>query len=305
MSISIKLNPEHINKLIELYNDNSLPHTNNYTTFRAKINSSTLTIFKTNNVLIQGSDEQHTYKELCSILNIDFNLPSDKLLDKSLDNQIDILELKSNIGTDEVGTGDFFGSIIVVGCFVPNKDINYLNRLGVKDSKELSDEKILKIAPEIMKKFTYVSYELDNLHYNYCVFKQGYNMNEIKAILHNSVINSLRTKVEKFDNIIIDAFTTRTNYFTYLKNHKNVSKDVILEEKAENKYIAVACASIIARYLFLKSMDKLSESIGYDLPKGAGKQVDTVLLKLITEKGQSILKNICKMNFKNYTKLIK
>lgn len=308
MSYTIKLSNDQICTIIDKYESVSLPHTNNYTTFRAKINSSTITIFKTGNVLIQGTDEKDTYNELCAFLNItpSHDLDNKTLLDSNNDiiSNININELKSVIGTDEVGTGDFFGSVIVVGCFVPTSQISYLNRLGIKDSKELSDEKILNIAPKLMEKFIYTYSELDNIHYNYLVFKLGYNMNQIKAVMHNSVINSMKTKVKEYDKIVVDAFTNSTNYFNYLTKEKLVSKDISLEEKAENKYVAVACASIIARYLFLKSMDKLSEKIGLDIPKGAGKPVDIFLVKYIQEYGNKDLKYIAKLNFKNYKKLL-
>lgn len=304
MSYTIKLTNDQICTIINKYDSFSLPHTNNYTTFRAKINSSTVTIFKTGNVLIQGSDEKGTYNEICVLLNITPTFDLDNKSITNLNNSVTINELKNIIGTDEVGTGDFFGSIIVVGCFVPTSQISYLNRLGIKDSKELSDEKILSIAPKLMEKFTYTYSELDNIHYNYLVFKLGYNMNQIKAVMHNSVINSMKTKVEKYDKIVVDAFTNETNYYNYLAKEKVISKDITLEEKAENKYVAVACASIIARYLFLKSMDKLSEKIGLDIPKGAGKPVDIFLVKYIQEYGNKDLKYISKLNFKNYKKLL-
>lgn len=304
MSYTLKLTNDQICTIINKYDSFSLPHTNNYTTFRAKINSSTVTIFKTGNVLIQGSDEKGTYNEICVLLNITPTFDLDNKSITNLNNSVTINELKNIIGTDEVGTGDFFGSIIVVGCFVPAYEISYLQKLGIKDSKELSDEKILSIAPKLMEKFTYTYSELDNIHYNYLVFKLGYNMNQIKAVMHNSVINSMKTKVEKYDKIVVDAFTNETNYYNYLAKEKVISKDISLEEKAENKYVAVGCASIIARYLFLKSMDKLSEKVKLDIPKGAGKPVDIFLVKYIQEFGTKDLKYIAKLNFKNYRKLL-
>ena len=85
---------------------------------------------------------------------------------------------------------------------------------------------------------------------------------------------------------------------------KNIAKDVLLEEKAENKYISVACASIIARYIFLKDLKDLSNKVGYDLPKGAGNQVDSLIYKLLQEKGINAFKTFSKMNFKNLQKII-
>ncbi len=124
-------------------------------------------------------------------------------------------------------------------------------------------------------------------------------MNHIKALLHNSVILNMKRIVPNYDGIIIDAFTSQTNYFNYLKNEKNVETDVTLEEKAENKYLSVACASIIARYEFIKSLEELSNQVGYELPKGAGRPVDAVIKRIYIEKGINFFKNIAKINFKN------
>lgn len=299
MSFTIKLTNDQINVVMNKYSNCNLPLTNNYTLFRAKINTSFITIFKTGNLLIQAGDEKKTYQEICSLLNIDY-----KIIEAPYVNISNIGALKSAIGTDEVGTGDFFGPIVVVGCFVPVNKINELIRLGVKDSKELNDSKIIHLAPKLMNDLIYSSYSLDNLHYNYLTSKKNLNMNQLKAIMHNFVINSLKKKTDEYDLIVIDAFTTSDHYFDYLKNEKNVSRDVLLEEKAENKYISVACASIIARYIFLKELKELSNVVGYDLPKGAGSQVDSVIYKLLHEKGINSFKNFSKMNFANLQKVI-
>lgn len=298
MSFTIKLTENQINQITEKYNEFSLPLTNNYTLFRAKINSSVVTIFKTKNLLIQGGDEKTTYKNICDILNIDYEIADVPYIDA-----VNISIFKNSIGTDEVGTGDFFGSIVVAGCYVPRNKINELMHLGIKDSKELTDNKIMQLAPVLIKELIYSYSILDNLHYNYLTSKYNYNMNQIKAIMHNSVINNLKKKTDEYELIVIDAFTTPEHYFNYIKSQEIIAKDVLLEEKAENKYISVACASIIARYYFLKNLQGLSNVIGYDLPKGAGKQVDAVILKLLQEQGTNIFKKISKMNFKNFTKL--
>ncbi len=42
------------------------------------------------------------------------------------------------IGSDEVGTGDYFGPIVVTAAYVKKEDIKYLESLGVKDSKKIN-----------------------------------------------------------------------------------------------------------------------------------------------------------------------
>ena len=250
MGYTLNLNEKQILLLQSKLKDYEAEPTNNYTKFLAKYNTSTITIFKTMTVLIQGKSEYETYLEICDMLEI-------APVEKERTAQIEVSAMQSLIGTDEVGTGDFFGGIVVAGAFVSKENIAFVKQLGVKDSKEISDYKINEIAPLLMEKIPHYFYILDNLKFNYLTSAHKLNMNHIKSLLHNSVILNMKKIVPEYDGIIIDAFTSRANYMNYLKNEKIIAKDVILEEKAENKYLSVACASIIARFEFLKSLDEL------------------------------------------------
>lgn len=299
MSFTIKLTEKQINIIINNFEEQKLPLTNNYTLFRAKINTSFVSIFKTGNLLIQGGNERQAYINICELIGIDHNIIDNPYVDANV-----ISELKNSIGTDEVGTGDFFGSIVVCGCYVPTDKINSLLKIGVKDSKELSDIKIVSIAKKLLETITYAHYVLDPVHYNYLTIKKNLNMNEIKAILHNHVISALKKKTDEYELIVVDAFCSEENYYKYLKNEKKVNKDIKLVEKAENKYLSVACASILARYFFLEDLKKLSNEVGFELPKGAGKNVDAVIANILMDKDISLFKNISKMNFNNLSKLL-
>jgi len=74
--------------------------------------------------------------------------------------------------------------------------------------------------------------------------------------------------------------------------------------KAEDKVLSVACSSIISRYIFLKKMDELSDSIHIPLPKGAGPEVDKVAKDIVNEYGIEKLNEIAKMNFSNLERII-
>lgn len=296
MSYTLNLTTKQISLITEVYKEYEIPHTNNYTLFRAKFKTSTITIFKTQTLLLQGNDLEEIYNEICDLLNISY---------EKTDKKNDILEAIefSSIGSDEVGTGDFFGPIVVCATKVDSKDFSFLKSIGVKDSKEINDEKINELAPLLMEKLPHSIHILDNLKFNYLTFKHNINMNRIKAILHNSVLRNLSSKVNSYDEAIIDAFCTEKKYFEYLKDEKNILKNVKLIEKAENKYFSVAAASIIARYIFLKEIDKISEQVGFEIPKGAGPRVDAAIEKIASIKGVKYLYNIGKCNFKNIEKM--
>lgn len=294
MSKSINLTNEQAHLIIDRYREFSIPHTNNYTLFRAKHKTSTLTIFKTLTLLIQGSHANELYLEICSLIEIT------PIIDDVKNSSLSI-EL-SLIGTDEVGTGDFFGGIVVAGAFVRKDQIKILKRLGVKDSKLLNDTKILELGETLIKEVVFSVHVLDDIKYNYINRVQNCNMNKIKALLHNSVIRHLLAKVENYDGIVIDAFTTKEKYFDYLNGEKDVVKEVKLEEKAESKYVSVAVASIIARYFFLEHFNKLSEEVGFELPKGAGSKIDLAIQKILKTRNLKYFETIAKTNFKNLDK---
>lgn len=299
MSYTIDLSNTTSKIIMTYYKDYSISHTNNYTLFRAKYKGSTLTIFKTNTMIIQGSDCQDIYKEVCHLLEITPNFK------ESSNSELSVTT--SHIGTDEVGTGDFFGGITVAAAFVPENKIKFLKELGIKDSKLLSNSKIEEIAPKMMKEIKYSVLLLDNIKYNFLTKVHHFNMNKIKAMLHNTVIKNIVNKVcEEYEEIVIDGFTTSDKYFEYLEDEKEVIRNKVkLVEKGESKYISIAAASIIARYLFLSHMNKLSKEVGFDLPKGAGPKVDKAIEKIIKERSEKYLEVIGKTNFKNLIKIKK
>jgi ribonuclease HIII len=177
------------------------------------------------------------------------------------------------------------------------ENIKWLESLGVKDSKKLDDEKILKIVPEIIKKIPYSSIILSNKEYNQ---KYGIdtNMNKIKAILHNKVLIDLKNKGYSYDYICVDEFAKPYVYYSYLKE-TNYLKGITFMTKGEDKCLSIACASLISRFIFVQEFDKLGESVDAFLPKGASDKVDEVGLKIVKKYGFDKLKDIAKINFKN------
>ncbi len=296
MSYSTNLKDSQIDAIIDKYKDYVLPTTNNYTLFRAKYKSVTITIFKTKTILFQGLNEGEVAKEISDELGLTFE--NERKTNSSL--AIDL----SLIGTDEVGTGDFFGGVVVCSCYVPKEKISILQKNGIRDSKELTDNKIMEIAPFLMENLPYSVLLLDPIKFNYVTKVKKMNMNKVKAYLHNSAIKSLKKKGIEYNGIVIDAFTTEERYFDYLKDEADVERDVKLIEKAENKFACVASASIIARYIFLKHMDELSKQVGFDLPKGAGPKVDLAIQKILKTHPIKYFENIAKTNFKNLEKIM-
>ena len=210
----------------------------------------------------------------------------------------------SSIGSDEVGTGDFFGPIVVSATYVDKANVDFLLDLGVKDSKKMSDSEIIKVVPEIIKKIPYNTFVLTNKQYNE-MYSSDMNMNKMKAILHNKVLAGFANKEKyPYEYAVVDQFENPRSYYFHLKDASFKIYNITFLTKAEDQCLSVACASLISRYIFLREMDKISKDLGMVLPKGAGDIVNTVGMDIVKKYGKNKLPEIAKMNFKNVEKII-
>ncbi|NLB48272.1 MAG: ribonuclease HIII [Erysipelotrichia bacterium] len=208
------------------------------------------------------------------------------------------------IGSDEVGVGDFLLPMIVVAAFVRGKDIPILEKYGVKDSKRLTDAKIREITPPLLKIFKVSKLTISNERYNE-VIASGENLNSIKAKMHNRALLNLFKQFPDTKNIFVDQFVGESKYFSYL-NDPNEQKviNITFKTKGESYYPCVALASVVARYAFLLEKDKLDKRYKLSFPYGAGKQADTFAKRFINKYGSEQFKKIAKQNFANYQRTL-
>lgn len=212
----------------------------------------------------------------------------------------DYLDNSYQIGTDEVGVGDFFGPLVVAATYVTPENLNLIEKLGIKDSKKLTDTKILEIGPIVEKYFLHEvclcsPKKLVDLKNN------GWNMHKIMANLHNTAQNNLlsKIKVNPSTKIYIDEFSNENLYFKYLVTNKP-NLPIHFETKGESLYPSVACSSVLARYHFLKIWEKMNEYFKTEIPKGAGEEVDKTVQKLLKKYSLKDLKPYMKTFFRNY-----
>jgi ribonuclease HIII len=217
-----------------------------YSIFQVKQYDCVITLYESGKVMFQGIGadiEASFWTEQERIIN-----------NRNIDEEAKKKDEKENnkqyyyydaIGSDEVGTGDYFGPIIVTATLVDKSTRKLLEDLKIMDSKKMTDDKIRRCAPIIMKKLPYVTFTLSNPKYNELAFK-GFNMNKIKAILHNKVLYELSNKGIPYHKIIVDQFTTPRSYFSYLKQeniNEKVTKITFLT-KGESAHLSVAAATL-------------------------------------------------------------
>lgn len=305
-TITLKVSNNTMDKMTEYFEDKKRIKTPPYAVFQADEADTVVTLYESGKAVFQGISadiDANLWSQMEKNLNpnkkVDMKIAGS---DKKKENKKNPkLYYANTIGSDEVGTGDYFGPIIVAASYVTKEDIPYLESLGVKDSKKLTDEQILKIAPKIIKKIPYSIVSLSNKEYNQ---RHGeYNMNALKAILHNKVLLEMTKKYQNYNYIVVDQFAEKYVYYNYLKKSSNVQRNITFVTKAEDQCLSVACSAIISRYIFIKKMDELSKKYGITLPKGASSQTDEAGVKLVKKYGEEILEEIAKLNFKNTLKI--
>lgn len=310
MTITLKISENTKAKMIEYFEDKKRSKTPPYAVFQADEADTVITLYESGKAVFQGISadiDAAMWKEMEQHLN-----PTKKIEIKNSDKKeskekkevmIDPnVYYSSSVGSDEVGTGDYFGPIVVTATYVPKEEITFLESLGVKDSKKLSDEKIMEIVPEIIKRISYHSIVLSNKEYNER-YNASINMNKIKAIMHNKALKEILKKNVAYDYIVVDQFAEPGVYFHYLKGLPDVVRNITFLTKGEDKCLSVACASLISRFIFIKEFDKLGESLGVFLPKGASDVVDDMGVKIAEKYGFDKLHDCAKLNFKNTLKI--
>ena len=297
-TIVLKLSSADQQKVHAYYDAQAVPTNAPGAIFMAKTAHATITSYTSGKVMFQGAEAEQEATRFG-----EFEAPTTTTSSKG-DKLPENFASLNVIGSDETGTGDYFGPITVAAAYVPEEKVALLQTLGVKDSKMLTDAKMRDIAPAIMEAVPYSVLTLHNDKYNK-VKEQGWSQGKIKALLHNQALRHVLSKIEptKPDYILIDQFEERDTYYRHIQEEKDIVRDrVLFATKAEQLHLSVAAASIIARFAFLSAMDQLSNEIGVELPKGASAIVDQVAANILLSQGEEALHSVTKWHFANTTK---
>lgn len=281
-TISLEVNEDTLAKMHKFYHDNLITSSNQYVLFSAKTLNCTITAYKSKKVLFQGKaadTEAQIWKT----------------------NELDDAFYLESIGSDEVGTGDYFGPVVVCSVYLSKEKVSIIKNYQVNDSKQLTDTYIRQLAPLLYKQLPYSLLVVTNEKYNDMMNNKNMNLNKMKALLHKQAISNLTNKYQN-KQVIIDQFCSIANFNKYT-NDNTFSKKVTFSTKAEAKYASVALASIMARYKFLLEMDKLSKIYHLNLLKGASNKVDLQAKELVKRYGKEVLTKIAKLHFKNTSRI--
>ncbi len=286
-TVSITCTKKQIDDLLQRYPMAERRRTPAYAHWQLKLSDCVITAYESGKVVFQGE-------------GANFHASSYQNTPNQLTDKIASITYPQ-CGSDEVGTGDYFGPVCVCAAYVDEEHANWLKKLGIQDSKAMKDDTILTIGNQLIERLPYSLLILDNQTYNR--IHDQYNMVAIKSKLHNQAFVHLRHKLNELPkHIIIDQFVKKESYYRYLKQEREVIQGIHFETKAENKYMAVAAASVIARFAFLKAFAAMCEKYDFTFLKGASTKVDQNIADFVRMHGKEALYQVAKLHFANTKK---
>lgn len=213
-------------------------------------------------------------------------------------------DLSYQIGSDEVGVGDFFGPLVVVASYVTPEDIPFLESYKINDSKKRTDDYILSIGKTLRKKGKYYATRVSPGKLSKLA-GFGFNIHKTRAKCHNLCHERVRKKYNLLSStlVYVDQFTPEKDY-QRLVGEDRIKNPMIFRTKGESYYPSVALSSVLARYFFLKEWKKREKKFNRVIPKGASALVDKVFGQLVNKYGIEEVTPFVKSYFRNYTSKI-
>ncbi len=204
------------------------------------------------------------------------------------------------MGGDECGKGDYFGPLVVATCRVSAEVEEKLVAKGIQDSKRISDRKIIELARTVRRIADVKVLSLTPATYNRLQGKMG-NLNRMLAWAHARVIEDMLEAHPGEKLAIVDQFA-KPDVLRRALMERGRKIEVLQEVRAESDP-AVAAASIVARDRFLSDLARLSERVGFTLPKGATSVIPAAR-RAVKEHGREILDEIAKVHFRTTKKVL-
>ena len=177
------------------------------------------------------------------------------------------------MGIDEAGRGPVLGPLVVAGaCFKSNKA---LRELKVKDSKLLTPKQRENLFEKIIKfaKYKVVIISAQEIDLR---FENNKNLNDLEVDAMKVIISELKHK-----KVIIDSPYRDCDK---LKKELGLSKNDIVEHKADLNYPVVSAASIIAKVIRDNEMRKLE--LKYKIKMGSGYPSDPNTINFLKKAGK-------------------
>jgi ribonuclease HIII len=208
-----------------------------------------------------------------------------------------------HFGVDESGKGDFFGPLVIAGCYVDAEIARSFMQGGIQDSKRIGSDARIRDLAEMIRRTPGATQSVVMIgpeKYNELYEKFG-NLNRLLAWGHAKVIETLLEQRPECPRALSDQFGNPQLIKRALMER---GRGIELEQrtKAESD-LAVAAASILARERFIDWLRKSGGQFQKELPRGASAQVKEVARSLVAAHGPEILRRVAKVHFKTASEI--
>lgn len=300
-SYSKKITPKQAQEIKILFeNMNAVFDTVQYSLWRAKTSSFQAIYYTSGKILIQGKEVSSIAAKIEEITGgQNTSLKNETVCVNETTPLIDTNGEKY-VGTDESGKGDFFGPLVIAGVQSDDDNKKKFLDMGIKDSKKLDDNKILKMAGFIKANSVHSVVVITPQKYNELYMKFN-NLNKLLAWGHARAIENVLEKspckyalADKFgdESLIQNALMTK-------------GRNIILKQSVRAEAdITVAAASILARAEFVKRMQELSNRYEITFSKGVSHSVKEQAREFIKKYSYDRLGEIAKLHFKTAKELL-
>ncbi len=203
-----------------------------------------------------------------------------------------------HFGVDESGKGDFFGPLVIAGCYTDRGIARQLMDGGIQDSKKIGSDQRIRALAELIRRTHGAVHDVIVIgpeRYNTLYQKFG-NLNRLLAWGHARIIENLLERRPDCPRALSDQFANPSLIKrALLEKGRGIQLDQ--RTKAESD-TAVAAASILAREGFINWLATKGRELNKVLPRGASAQVKQIARELVAEKGATVLSLLAKTHFK-------
>jgi len=215
------------------------------------------------------------------------------------------------LGIDEAGRGPVLGPMVYGISYCPKIKSDDLKKLGVDDSKALTEEQREKLLQKVLDNNDYIGWAVDILSPTFIstsMNKRGkYNLN---AMSHDTAINLVKDAISRGVNVsevYVDTVGPPEKYQAKLEGiFPNLS--ITVAKKADSLYPCVSAASICAKVARDHALKDWTFPEGTDIkgPWGSGYPGDPVTKKFLQEQIHPIFgfPGIVRFSWKTAEKII-
>ena len=176
-------------------------------------------------------------------------------------------------GIDEAGRGPAIGPLVIAIAAIEEKDAVMLQAMGVKDSKLLSPQARERIYKELLDVVKYEIIPVSPAEIDHAVESESTNLNWLEADVAAKLLNNMKPPKAYIDC----PSATPRSYTEYLQAKLDYDPELVVEHKADYKYLIVGAASILAKVTRDRAIGELKKKFKVDF--GSGYPADPLTAK--------------------------